>query len=271
MTTRSASHTLEMAAPPDAIWTALTDPFTLTQWFATHADIDLRPGGRYAISWHGDWAWPMTVVRCEPRACLVLRDERAVPFDVNGQPIDSATPHVLTLEFHLTASPAGTVVRVVHAGFGHGEHWDDELDGVTTGWAVELHVLRHYVERCFGRRRTQAWAKASTDAPPDVVWGRLTASEGLLRNGEVFALEPGAHAKARFASGEVLEGPVMFGIPNRHLLLRADNAGDGLLNVTVHRSGGRSMAQVVLATWAQPAEEVAAFERRVQSRLEQVI
>jgi uncharacterized protein YndB with AHSA1/START domain len=271
MKPRAFEASLEMAASPETIWKALTDPASLTQWFATEADIELRPGGRFAISWNGDWPWTMSVVECEPGVRLRLRDAKARPFDAEGRPLGESDTVELALEFHLAPTDGGTVVRVVHSGFGHGEGWDDEFDGISTGWLVELRVLRHYVERCFGRARRMAWVRATSDATPEALWARLAAPDALLRDSAVLDAPTGTRARARFGSGDVLEGPVLFGAAKRNLLLQAENAGDGLLNIAVHRAGGRSMAQVVLSTWAQPAEELAAFERRVQARLDAIV
>ena len=44
-------------APPERVWQAWTDPQALSRWFGpgdegsvTHADLDVRPGGRYTIA-----------------------------------------------------------------------------------------------------------------------------------------------------------------------------------------------------------------------------
>lgn len=36
---------LELPAPPEAVWQALTDPEWLREWLADEAELELRPGG----------------------------------------------------------------------------------------------------------------------------------------------------------------------------------------------------------------------------------
>ena len=38
-------RTVELAAPPDRVWAALTTAEGLSAWFGNEATIDLRPGG----------------------------------------------------------------------------------------------------------------------------------------------------------------------------------------------------------------------------------
>ena len=40
-------HTFTFTASAARVFAALTDPSELTQWFAEHADVQARPGGRY--------------------------------------------------------------------------------------------------------------------------------------------------------------------------------------------------------------------------------
>lgn len=50
----SLEITRTLAAPPDRVWQAFTDPVALAGWFWPHLDntveIDLRPGGGYRIA-----------------------------------------------------------------------------------------------------------------------------------------------------------------------------------------------------------------------------
>jgi len=47
MTALSNRHACNLAAPPERVWKALTDPAELRVWFAEHAEVDPRPGGAY--------------------------------------------------------------------------------------------------------------------------------------------------------------------------------------------------------------------------------
>jgi uncharacterized protein YndB with AHSA1/START domain len=48
---RDVVLSIEIDAPPERIYAALTDPRQLDQWLAARAEIDPRPGGVYAYGW----------------------------------------------------------------------------------------------------------------------------------------------------------------------------------------------------------------------------
>lgn len=43
---------IEVDAPPEEVWDALTDPARLREWFANDVDFDARPGGAGTFRWH---------------------------------------------------------------------------------------------------------------------------------------------------------------------------------------------------------------------------
>jgi hypothetical protein len=45
---------------------------------------------------------------------------------------------------------------LVQSGFREGAEWEDEYDGVNSGWEMALAVLKHYLENYFGRPRYHA-------------------------------------------------------------------------------------------------------------------
>jgi uncharacterized protein YndB with AHSA1/START domain len=42
---------IELPSAPDEVWTALTDPRGLEQWFATEVELDPVPGGAGVFRW----------------------------------------------------------------------------------------------------------------------------------------------------------------------------------------------------------------------------
>ena len=59
-------------APPDEVWSALTEPERLEEWFATEAELDAQPGGEGVFRW-GDGDERRAVVReADPEERLVL-------------------------------------------------------------------------------------------------------------------------------------------------------------------------------------------------------
>jgi uncharacterized protein YndB with AHSA1/START domain len=266
--TRRFDTSITLDAPPDTVWRALVEADTLTQWFATDATIDPRPGGRYDIAWYGDWPWNMTVLESVPGRRLRLSDPKAVPFDSAGKRLEHAEPVELVLEFHLEPARSGTELRLVHSGFGHGSQWDDELDGVSDGWQVELRILQFYLAHHAGRPRRIVWARGASSRPIDEAWARLTEAGGLFDEGTLQHARPGAPVSLHIGPDVSVTGEMIFSLPSRHALVRADDFGRGLLNVMVHRAGSAVGLQAVLSTWSEGTPDPARFSRRAQERID---
>jgi uncharacterized protein YndB with AHSA1/START domain len=268
---RAAAVTLEIDAPVDAIWQALTDPVELARWFPTDAVVDPRQGGTFAVSWEGQWQWDMTITDFEPLHRLRMVDRSARPFDANGQPMTGIAAATLALEIVLEGRGGRTVLRLAHSGFGTGAQWDDELDGVTFGWNVELRGLRHYLARHRGRTRTIAWAHVASPRPVAEIWSQLTSPAGLIASGWTDRAQGGDAVSLRLTTGDAIEGRVIYSVEGRQLLIDAENFGHSLLRLSIDRAAGQSMAQVWLSSWTLPAHEVQALRARLRKALGRIV
>jgi uncharacterized protein YndB with AHSA1/START domain len=269
--TRSATVTLPLDAPVDTVWRALTDPEELVHWFPTNAAVDPRPGGAFVISWNGAWQWEMTITDFEPLKRLRMIDRLARPFDANGQPLLGEAPLEQALEITIEPAGRGTTLRLVHSGFGHGAAWDDELDGVTLGWNVELRGLRHYLAHHRGRRRQTASAHTTSRLALGPLWDRLTAPAGFITSGVSPDLAEGDACTLTLVTGDLIDGKVRFAEPGRQLLVAADNFGDGLFRLSLDRAAGEAMVQVWLSTWAVDPGIASTFEARLRPALVRIV
>jgi uncharacterized protein YndB with AHSA1/START domain len=57
---------LELPAPPDEVWEALTDPDHLAEWFANDVELDARPGGEGIFRWDNGEIRTAVVEEVEP-------------------------------------------------------------------------------------------------------------------------------------------------------------------------------------------------------------
>jgi len=126
-------------ASPEEVWSAWADPVKLAQWFVDDARGEARPGG--TITWifrdfNMEIPYPVTVA--EPGRRLVLAGE--LP---NRGPF--------ALEILIEVRGGVTVLRLVNSGFLNGTEWDEEYEGVRSGWNGALAVLKHYLENFYGR------------------------------------------------------------------------------------------------------------------------
>lgn len=127
---------LELDAPPERVWQALTDPGELSRWFGDSAELDLRPGGEGFFGWetHGRFAVRVDVVEPTKRLAWRWTHKRDSPFD----------PERSTLvEWTLTPRPGGgTVLELRESGFKEAKHRGENVEG----WTQELGELVELLE-----------------------------------------------------------------------------------------------------------------------------
>jgi uncharacterized protein YndB with AHSA1/START domain len=138
---------VEINAPIEKVWAAITQPEHLGAWFAdSGATVDMRVGGDITLTWA---EYPVQLGRIE----AIEEPNRFAWWwsNIDG----SVAPGNATLvEFLLESSGSGTKLRVVESGFSklamtpekqaerHGEN--------TGGWLSEIDELKVYVENLAG-------------------------------------------------------------------------------------------------------------------------
>ena len=133
---------IDIDASPDAVWSALTEARELTRWFPLEARVIPGEGGSMYWGWGEGWAGESKIATWAPNRRLKLIETRQ-GFDADGRPlVDAGANRELAVEVTLESHAGKTRVRLVHSGFGEGANWDDELDGISTGWQFELRGLR---------------------------------------------------------------------------------------------------------------------------------
>ena len=135
---------IEIQAPPEAVYAAITDPAQLSQWWGDddtyHADqweIDLRVGGRYVSRGKG-------------------KDGK--PFEVRGEYLEVDPPRVLVqtwiasfggeaasvVRWELAPSGRGTRLKMTHSGL---RPFPPLKDMYSNGWPRVIGWLKGFSER----------------------------------------------------------------------------------------------------------------------------
>jgi uncharacterized protein YndB with AHSA1/START domain len=74
------------------------------------------------------------------------------------------------LEVSIERRGGETVLRLVNSGFLDGGKWDEEYEGVASGWEMSLALLRYYLERHFGEpKRTFLAIEPAQFSPSDIL------------------------------------------------------------------------------------------------------
>ena len=166
--TRTVIDEVQIAAPVESVWRALTEADELVKWFPLEASVTPGEGGAIWLSWEDLAQWDQKIQIWEPNKHLQTTYISTAP---------APTPVEIAIDFHLEAKAGGTVLRVVHSGFGADASWDTEYFGVKLGWRYELQSLQHYLEKHPGVARKVAWAKTALEVTGEQAWEMLLGAD----------------------------------------------------------------------------------------------
>ncbi|MFQ5890029.1 MAG: SRPBCC domain-containing protein [Gemmatimonadota bacterium] len=166
--TRAAEGTIEIDAPPERVWRALTEAAELERWFPLEARVEPGEGGSIWMSWKNEWAGESEILAWDPARRLRISW---------GWP--DATGHAQVTDYLLEGRGGRTLLRVVTSGFPLDPSWDDWVEGTRRGWRFELESLKHYLERHAGEDRQVIYLRRRVRLPREEVWARIFGPGGL--------------------------------------------------------------------------------------------
>lgn len=260
--TRTLEVELEIDAPVEQVWSALTEAEELMRWFPFQAEVDPGEGGQIRMSWDGAFASALDVEVWE--AGRRLRTTWPAHSETPGEP-----PAPTVVDYRIEPREGGgTRLRLVHSGFPAADDWDEVFDGHLRGWSYELRCLRHYLEHHHGTTRRVVRVRRPIGAlSREEAWRLLFSSAGLVAEG---AVEPAAGSgyAITLPSGHRLAGRVLIAFPPHELgatVTEVDGVAGSersLLRVSIEHWGGPDAAPEValwLATWGVSEGDVRAI------------
>lgn len=133
-TSGDVRQSIEIAAPPERVFQALTDPQQMDKWLSRGAKVEPRAGGRYDYGWTSD-----NVGGCDPMGPMKIIE--IVP---NRRIVHDWHYHGVVSRVCWELEPRGgkTVVTLTHTKF------DDDIThgGFTQGWSAFLLMLRELTQ-----------------------------------------------------------------------------------------------------------------------------
>ncbi len=129
-------RTIQIAAPIEKVWSAVTQPEHISQWFGTAVIHGAGVGARGTLTFEGYGAVPLRIEAFDaPR----LVSYRWGNDDASGVMPDDVDEHSTVFTFTLEPTADGTQLTVVETGFeatsdpaanmeSHRGGWNDELD-----------------------------------------------------------------------------------------------------------------------------------------------
>jgi uncharacterized protein YndB with AHSA1/START domain len=140
MATLEITKSIDIDAPVDKVWAALTEPELIAEWFGDRCEFDARPGGKGLFGWteHGAES-RVTIEHVDRPKTLIYRWAH-----VAGA--DPAPGNSTVVRFDLAEIASGTRLSLLETGF---EELDDpagQHEGNVGGWEAELGELVAFVE-----------------------------------------------------------------------------------------------------------------------------
>lgn len=161
---RTIDLSVEVPGTPEEVWETIATGPGIGSWF-TPMTIEERVGGEVVMDF-GDYGTDTATV-------TAWESPRRVVFQGGGD-------RPLAYEWLVEARDGHTcVVRLVNTGFGSGEDWDADYDGMTGGWTVFLQHLRLQLTHFRGRRARALIPTATVPGPLSAAWSTLCAALGV--------------------------------------------------------------------------------------------
>jgi uncharacterized protein YndB with AHSA1/START domain len=227
---RKIEKQIRIAAPPAAVWKALTDADELARWFPLEARVKPGKGGSIWMSWGPGFDGESSIELWEPEHRLrKVSKPKAAPAGEEGGP--TASP--LAVDFYLEGKGGETVLRIVQSSFGRGSDFDAEFEGMEIGWGLYLRNLRHYLEHHAGAQCHHTFAGHAVALSLDDAFARLLGGDGLARQGRLEGLREGDAFSIVTANGQALEGVVESLVAPKVIALAIGRSREALVRFTL--------------------------------------
>ena len=132
-------RTIQIAAPVEKVWTAVTAPEHISRWFGEAAFDAFEVGALGTLSWPDEGAIPVRIEAIDEPRMVSYRWSNDDALGTRPTEIDDAHSTVFT--FTLEALDDGTALTVVETGFETTSDPAANLEDHRGGWDAELDEL----------------------------------------------------------------------------------------------------------------------------------
>lgn len=144
MADRRIQQQFEIAVAPGKLFRALTQPLGLTSWMLESATLTLRAGTTYWFTWSGGYALEGRVLEVRAGRAFALTWPQGTPRKPLGE---------TRVRFTVRPKGKGSILTMVHSGFGTGATWVQAYALSASGWAYYLMNLKSVLETGHDLRR----------------------------------------------------------------------------------------------------------------------
>lgn len=224
---RAIELDVEVPGTPERVWAAIATGPGITSWFIP-MEIEEHEGGAVTMDFGSFGTDTAIVTAWEPPTRVVF---------------ESSGDRPLAYEWLVEARDGGTcVVRLVNSGFGSGEDWDGDFDGMSEGWKIFMENLRLQLTHFAGRAARAVIPTVMVPGPHADAWESLCSAIGF---------RPDIAEGERIVSGDGV--PTLAGTVEKRLdadatavLLVLDDPAPGTAFITIEGEGDQVAASVYL-------------------------
>jgi uncharacterized protein YndB with AHSA1/START domain len=266
-TGRIIRNEIHTGASPQYAWEAWADPEKIAGWFVDRASGKAEAGA--SITWFFDsfnMALPYRVLEAIPGERFSILWEGPMP-----------PPGIL--EIIIERQGNETLMRLVNSGFREGAQWDEEYEGILSGWHMSLGLLRHYLEAHFAAPRKTIFLMRPAQFTYDQIdpyfrdparlaeW--LTESAGDAHGGATLGIGDEAdQCKLMLRDGRKLKGYVIARTAHEVAITWPEQ--DAVLELKSFSMGPQKMLAVRVSAWNCPPERAKEIEAMVGAALDRL-
>ncbi|WP_321477252.1 SRPBCC domain-containing protein [uncultured Paludibaculum sp.] len=207
---------VEVPGTVEEVWAAIATGPGVSSWF-----VPVEGGGEIGATVTAHFGPGMDSV------ATVTAWEPLHRFAAESADLGPNAPSIAT-EWTVEAKAGGTcIVRVVHSLFASTDDWDNQLNGIESGWPAFFRILHLYLAHYRGQQGTMFRAMGMTKDPEPEAWSKLAVALGLegAQPGDRRASSPEAPPLAG-----ILEEPAGGGHPHQ-VLMRLESPGPGIAHL----------------------------------------
>ena len=168
---RSLEIEVQVPGTAEEVWRAIATGPGISSWYVPH-QVEEREGGAAVASFG-----PGPEMQIAGRVA-VWDPPKRILFD-KGEPDGDEDPG-LAFDWRVEPHNDGTcTVRLINTGFGTGEMWDGQYEGMKEGWKLFFFNLKLHMENFAGQSATAILPMAMWEGIQAEVWSKLTTDLGI--------------------------------------------------------------------------------------------
>jgi uncharacterized protein YndB with AHSA1/START domain len=241
---RTIRASTRIKTSPTRAWQAWADPQQIANWFVDRAEGEAKPGE--VMTWFFDafnYRQPVPIVEAKPGESFVAGSGET----------PGPQGHPYLMEITISKEEGDTVVRLVNSGFSEDARFDDEYDGVVSGWQMALATMKHWLERFPNSRRRHRIVMEPASFTYEKLRPLYSTVEGRRR-----WLEPAIAADCDVVADS-----------GREVLLAWD-ANDAVVGLKAFRMGPQQMIALDFSTWAESPGDLDAIDHSLRAALQRL-